>query len=66
MITKSRNLEAFIRRHWREIIKGGVFFVDAYNNAINRKTITTITTRFDGCNHYFVNDDRQRTEADTN
>lgn len=65
MIRKSRNLEAFIRKHWCEIIRGKVFFVDAYNNSINRKIAPTITTRFDACNHYFVNDDRRQTEANT-
>lgn len=60
MITKSKHIEAVIRKHWRELIKGGdVMWIDGYNNAVHRKFVTTIQTNVDTSNLYFFNDPRK-------
>lgn len=43
-----------MRKHWREIITGGVFWVDGYNKAIHRKTTSTITARVNDGNHFVI------------
>lgn len=60
MITKSKHIEAVIRKHWRELIKGGgVMWIDGYNNAVHRDFVTTIQTNVDTSNLYFFNDPRK-------
>ena len=62
MITKSKHLEAVIRRHWRELISGGVVWIDGYNNAVHREWVTTLKTNTDKSNIYFINDPRPRND----
>ena len=61
MITKSKHVEAVIRKHWRELIKkgGGVMWIDGYNNAVHRDFVTTLKTNTDSSNVYFFNDPRK-------
>lgn len=60
MITKSKHVEAVIRKHWRELVMGGgVMWVDGYNNSVHRKFVTTIKTNVDTSNLYFFNDPRK-------
>lgn len=40
-------------------------WIDAYNNTIHRETATTITTRVDAGNSWFLNDPRNRDETDS-
>lgn len=35
MITKSKHVDAVIRKHWRELIRG-VVWIDGYNNAVTK------------------------------
>lgn len=58
MITKSKHVEAVIRKHWRELI-GGVMWIDGYNNAVHKDFVTTIQTNVDTSNLYFFNDPRK-------
>lgn len=60
MIQKSKHLEAVIRKHWRELIRGGAIWIDAYNNAVHKDVCTTITTRIDSANLWFFNDTRKK------
>lgn len=59
MITKSKHVEAIIRKHWRELISGGVMWIDGYNNAVHRDFVTTLKTNTDSSNVYFFNDPRK-------
>lgn len=59
MITKSKHLEAVIRKHWCELIKGGAIWIDGYNNAVHRDWVTTLKTNIDTSNIYFINDPRK-------
>ena len=64
MITKSKHVEAVIRKHWRELIRGGVMWIDGYNNAVHRDFVTTLKTNTDSSNVYFFNDPRARNDKD--
>ena len=55
MITKSKHLEAVIRKHWRELIRGKCW-IDAYNNSVNKDITGTILTNLTKSNLYFIND----------
>ena len=66
MITRSKHVEAVIRKHWRELIRGGGMWIDGYNNAVNKQCSTTITTRIDSANLWFFNDPRPRNETNPN
>lgn len=59
MIQRSKHLEAVIRKHWREFIRGGVIWIDGYNNTIYKDHITTLKTNTDTSNIYFFNDTRK-------
>lgn len=65
MITKSKHIESVIRKHWCELIRGGVKWIDGYNNAIHSEWVTTLKTNTDTSNIYFFNDPRPRNEANT-
>ena len=60
MITKSKHVEAVIRKHWHELIRG-VCWIDGYNNAVHRDFVTTLKTNTDTSNVYFFNDPRKTT-----
>lgn len=59
MLRKSKHVDAVIRKHWREFIRGGTFWIDGYNNAIHRDAITTLKTNTGINNIYFFCDGRQ-------
>lgn len=59
MITRSKHVEAVIRKHWRELIRGGVMWIDGYNNAVHKDFVTTLKTNTDTSNIYFCNDPRK-------
>ena len=60
MITKSKHVEAVIRKHWCELIKeGGVIWIDGYNNVVHKDFVTTIQTNVYTSNLYFFNDPRK-------
>lgn len=62
MITRSKHVEAVIRKHWRELIRGGVCWIYGYNNAIHKDFVTTLKTNTDTSNVYFINDPRPRND----
>ena len=64
MITRSKHVEAVIRKHWRELIMGGVCWIDGYNNAIHKDFVTTLKTNTDTSNVYFINDPRLKNDKD--
>ena len=64
MITKSKHVEAVIRKHWHELIRGGVYWIDGYNNAIHKGFVTTLKTNTDTSNVYFINDPRPKNDKD--
>lgn len=66
MIQKSKHLEAVIRKHYSELIRGGVVWIDGYNNAIHRDFVTTLKTNTDTSNVYFFNDPRTKNKANSN
>ena len=60
MITKSKHIEAVIRKHWRELVRGGgVMWIDGYNNAVHKDTVTAVAARTYFTNQYFFNDPRK-------
>lgn len=63
MVTKSKHVEAVIRKHWLQLIRGGVMWIDGYNNALHKQCSTTITTRIDAANMWFINDPRKVNET---
>jgi len=55
MIQKSKHLEALIRKHWRELIKGeGGAWIDGYNCSINKSVCGTIKTNIDTSALFFI------------
>ncbi len=64
VINRSKHLEALIRKHWRELIKGsGGVWLDAYNNSVSPKVSGTILTRIDAGNMWFIT---ERTDEKAN
>lgn len=55
---KSKHVEAVIRKHWRELVKG-VVWIDGYNNAVHKDTVTAVAARTYFTNQYFFNDPRK-------
>lgn len=66
MIQRSKHIEALIRKHWRELIKGeGVLWLDGYNCSINKSVCGTIKTTIDTANLYFITE-KTNDKADSN
>lgn len=63
MIRQCKHLDAVLLKYWRELIHGTTW-IDAYNCAVNN-IATTLTTRCDQSNMYFLNDTR-RNKANSN
>jgi hypothetical protein len=54
MIKENNRLELTIRKHWKSLIRGGVIYIDCYNQAIHRGFTGTISARVNDGNHLIM------------